>query len=107
MDLNLKFQTGNVVEWDRRIYIVSKIHNDSLELIPIKGSNVTYHPSTRWPTQRLYHHSHHYDEECDGSCDHTDIPDPARTVDRVVKISKDVQSWITERLTQHIFNVGP
>ncbi len=47
-------QTGNVVEWLGKFYIVTKTSYDggelsSLTLIPLTNTNTSSHPSRTWP----------------------------------------------------------
>jgi len=47
-------QTGNVVEWMDKFYIVIKVSGnpsdpDSLALIPLTDTNTSCHPSKTWP----------------------------------------------------------
>lgn len=83
MDLHLEFHIGNVVRWCGDLYIVSKIFEDAMVLIPFAYSNSASHPSTTWP-----HLSYDPDEPGYGE------PDPTKTVDTVEFVASCIKALI-------------
>jgi hypothetical protein len=47
------FATGNLVLWEKELWIVVKWDYPNCELISCNNSNVTAHPSNKWPYKRV------------------------------------------------------
>jgi hypothetical protein len=95
--LRLRYQTGNVVRWSGALYIVAEIHDESLGLLPVRGTNTSCHPSSTWPTRRANLCDA---EECverghEEECHYEMVVDPTRTVDTVEVVARDIDAWVT------------
>ena len=40
------------MKWSKDLWIVAKVHDDGLELLPVDGSNITAGPTSNWPTPK-------------------------------------------------------
>lgn len=102
MDLELRFNIGNVVRWDDDFWIVSAIKDESLVLLSFRHDNMSAHPSMKWPYMSPVECG-----LCEGygcrECDHrgsnwSTEPNPTKTVDTVVFVSKSVENFIMSKM---------
>jgi hypothetical protein len=105
------YQSGNIVMWENELWVVAGWHWPTCELISCNSSNVTAHPSTSWPTKRVFiscgsgYNKENECGDCCNGCDRAHIRekyDPKKGIGSVKFVAETLLEYI-EKSTKKQF----